>query len=161
MPKLDPLTGLLDGSNLEHRLEGLMDRADATSVPLSLLIADLGGLRLINQQFGREAGDVVLKAVADTIGGLMPEAGLSYRLGGDAFVAVLPGSTSADAASLADDLQGAIERTRVALGETIIPLKAFTGIATYPGDAETPRALVRAADRRMHASRAPGLASPD
>ena len=159
MPKLDPLTGLLDGQNLERRLDALLDRADDSGQPVSLVIADLGGLKAINVAFGREAGDRVLREVANTLSATAPETGLCFRLGGDAFVLLLPGMAAAAAAEAADSLRGAIARTRVTAESGYIALRASTGVSTYPQDAQTARSILRAADRRMQASRAPGLDS--
>ncbi len=154
MAKLDQLTGLLHGQNLEHRLDGLLDSADDSGEPVSLIIADLGGLKNINNLYGFEAGDIALKAVAVLIPAAMPETALCYRLGGDAFVVVLPGLGAGEALECAAHLQEAMRTSRIEVrpGEHIT-MRAFTGVATYPGEGNSGRGLVRTADRRMHAAR--------
>jgi diguanylate cyclase (GGDEF)-like protein len=160
MPKFDELTGLLAGQGLESRLDRLLDAADESGEHLSLIIGDLGGLKRINQTFGREAGDLALvaagRAIADTVG----EAAFCFRLGGDAFVMLLPGATSDHAAGYVFNLRRQIESTRVSLagGETFA-LTAFWGVATYPEDARSSKSLLRVADRRMHSAREAASAS--
>jgi diguanylate cyclase (GGDEF)-like protein len=154
MPKFDELTGLLAGQGLESRLDRLLDAADESGGPLSLIIGDLGGLKRINQAYGREAGDLALvaagRAIADTVG----EAAFCFRLGGDAFVMLLPGATTGHAAAYALNLSRQVAATRVSLagGETFA-LSAFWGVATYPEDARSSKSLLRVADRRMHSAR--------
>lgn len=154
MPKLDPLTGLLDGRNLEKRLEGLMDRADDAGRPVSVIIADLGGLKRVNAEYGWEAGDVALKAVAVLLPASMPESALCYRLGGDAFVVILPDTNAECAQTHAERLQEVMVASNIEVrpGKSIT-IRAFVGVADYPADARTPRALVKAADRRMQATK--------
>jgi diguanylate cyclase (GGDEF)-like protein len=154
MPKFDQLTGLLSGANLEQRLDRLLDEADDEGGHVSLIVADLGGLRAINDAFGREAGDLVLKAFSAILVQVVGDSQRCYRLGGDAFAVVLPGLNADEAAREALGLQGAIRTATIPMPSgKPISLKAFTGVATYPGDASRGKALVRAADRRMHAAR--------
>jgi len=152
MPRLDPLTGLRDGHDFERRLEGLLERADDAGQVLSLLIADLGGLKSINQTYGRAAGDLALRAAAARISATLPEPALCFRLGGDAFVVVLMGAGTTEAVAKAEMLRQAISTTQVDSEGRTIALTASTGYATYPTQARTPRALIRLADRRMQAA---------
>jgi len=153
MPRLDPLTGLRDGHDFERRLEGLLERADDGGRVLSLLIADLGDLKSINQTYGREAGDLALRAAAARISATLPEPALSFRLGGDAFVVVLMGAGTTEAVAKAEMLRQTISTTQIKSQGRTIALTASTGYATYPTEAGTPRALIRLADRRLRASR--------
>jgi two-component system cell cycle response regulator len=155
MPKFDQLTGLLAGQNLEQRLDGLLDRADDTGEPISIAIADLGGLRSINEAFGREGGDEVLRTVARAIVESVGDASHCYRLGGDAFVVLYPGLQLAAAQEQARTLRVAIAgATATMTGGTQVALAAYTGVAAYPGDAQRARSLIRVADRRMQEARA-------
>lgn len=154
MPRFDPLTGLLFGGNFEGRLERLLELADETAQQLSLALFDLGGLKFINQRFGHEGGDLVLKLVARSILAAVEDSTLCYRLGGDAFVVLLPGLGAEAAAERADKLQGAIAATNVVMktGEWI-SLTVFAGVSTFPRDAQHARSLLRVADRRMQDAR--------
>jgi two-component system cell cycle response regulator len=155
MPKFDQLTGLLSGQNLEQRLDGLLDRADDTGEPLSIAIADLGGLRAINDAFGREGGDEVLRTVARAIVEVTGDVSRCYRLGGDAFIVLYPGLVYGPALEAAKALREAIAgATATMSGGTQVALAAFTGVAAYPGDAQRARSLIRVADRRMQEARA-------
>jgi diguanylate cyclase (GGDEF)-like protein len=159
MPRYDALTGLLDAHNLDRRIDSLMARADEAGLSLSLLIMDLGGLRAINDAHGWDAGDIVLKAVGRTLVETMPEPAVCIRLGGDAFVVLLPGTTREYALEGASRLQEAVEQTHVVSRDGArIRLTATTGVSTYPEEAQTPRSLLRTADKRLQVVKAEALA---
>jgi diguanylate cyclase (GGDEF)-like protein len=154
LPKLDELTGLLSGQNLEVRLDRLLDQADDEGGRVSVVILDLGGLRAINERFGREGGDEVLRTVARTISATVGDAGLCYRLGGDCFVVLYRGLDSREAQAAALALKEAIAKTRAAVRDKeTVGLNAFCGVSTYPGDAQHAKSLIKAADRRMQQAR--------
>lgn len=149
MPRRDELTGLLDGQDIERRLQRLMEAPDSRDSPLGLILADLGGLRNINLAHGREAGDQVLQAVAHSLEAAIGAEGMAFRLGGDAFIVLLPGFEPDALAVKARELREAIGATTVDVGGKVIRIDAYTGTSMYPDDATTPRALIRVADRKM------------
>jgi diguanylate cyclase (GGDEF)-like protein len=152
LPQRDKLTGLLDGQNIEHRLRGLIERSDSPG-PLGIILVDLGGLRNINAAYGREAGDLVLRNVAMTLEDALDGDGLAFRLGGDAFIVLLPGCGADQVAAKEKVLEAAVSATTVEVDGRRIPVTGFTGKSVYPDDAETPKALIRVADRNLKAAK--------
>ena len=106
----DRLTGLYNRRYYEEELPGL-DKAE--SLPLAFIVADLNGLKLINDAFGHQVGDSLLV----TIGGILQKEcgskGMAARIGGDEFILLLPGSSSSEAEEIINRIHKAIESVKI------------------------------------------------
>jgi diguanylate cyclase (GGDEF)-like protein len=139
----DPLTGLGNRRHFEERLRGELDRADTGAGPLSLVLIDLDRFKTVNDRFGHEAGDQLLRAVA----ACLRQGGEAFRFGGDEFALLLPGRTGRDADEI---VQAVRERLAAVVTPDGAPVQAGFGVATYP-DLGVPRdELVRSADRALY-----------
>ena len=109
---LDPLTGLFNRSALAQRFvdQGKADHGQTRRV--ALLIGDLDHFKAINDEHGHAAGDAVLKDVAYHLRKHLRALDHVYRVGGEEFVAVLPGADLADAEEAAERLRAAVEMAR-------------------------------------------------
>jgi diguanylate cyclase (GGDEF)-like protein len=87
---LDQLTGLYNRRSGEQRLAQEISRAQRHGRPLTVLLMDLDGLKLVNDKFGHAAGDLVIKGFADRLQRAIRGSDLAVRLGGDEFMALLP-----------------------------------------------------------------------
>jgi diguanylate cyclase (GGDEF)-like protein len=87
---LDQLTGLYNRRSGEQRLAEEISRAQRHGRPLTVLLMDLDGLKIVNDQFGHAAGDTVIKSFADRLQRAIRGSDLAVRLGGDEFMAILP-----------------------------------------------------------------------
>src|ERR1700674_1178790 len=87
---LDQLTGLYNRRFGEQRLAQEISRAQRHGRPLTVLLMDLDGLKLVNDKFGHAAGDLVIKGFADRLQRAIRGSDLAVRLGGDEFMALLP-----------------------------------------------------------------------
>jgi diguanylate cyclase (GGDEF)-like protein len=88
---VDPLTGLYNRRFAEPRMEAEVLRAQRTGSSLTLLLADVDGLKQINDKHGHAAGDAVLRAFADRLKQATRGSDFAARLGGDEFMLLLPG----------------------------------------------------------------------
>ncbi|MGI4716765.1 MAG: EAL domain-containing protein [Janthinobacterium lividum] len=146
----DPLTGLANRTLLWDRLEHALHLAHRHGALVATVLIDLDNFKTINDTFGHEAGDVVLKVVARRLQAAVRESDTVARMSGDEFVLVL-----VDQPSLRFTLR-MVERLRrsmtmpVAFGGNEIPVGASLGVALYPQDGATPAELVRAADMAMY-----------
>ena len=143
----DPLTGLANRAYLRSRVDELLARPDAE---VGVLVVDLDGFKRINDLAGHEAGDEVLRAVAQRMRRHVREDDVLARMGGDEFVAVLVGG--------GDDMAGVVQDTAVRLRAVIAePVMGRTGVRRVTASissavgsvADFPR-LVAAADAAMY-----------
>jgi diguanylate cyclase (GGDEF)-like protein/PAS domain S-box-containing protein len=146
----DPLTGLANRNLLWDRLEQAVHMAQRQKSLVATVLIDLNNFKTINDTFGHEAGDVVLKVVARRLLASVRDSDTVARMSGDEFVLVL-----ANQPSLRFTLR-MIERLRqcfvipVSFNGREIPVGASVGVALYPHDGSTSTELVRAADVAMY-----------
>src|SRR3954470_12439689 len=115
----DPLTGLANGTRFERELERVTSQAGRHGTPAALLYIDLRGLKTINAQHGRFAGDAALSHVAKTINGLIRSTDLLARIGGDLFALILDHLDHDSAIDTAERLGRCIAADPVDLGPAI------------------------------------------
>jgi diguanylate cyclase (GGDEF)-like protein len=117
---------------------------------MALLFLDLDGFKQINDSFGHDVGDRLLKEVAQRLKTCIREEDTVARMGGDEFIIILNHIKSDDDASLvADNVIKAVNRP-VALSQYSITPTASIGISVYPDDAESLTGLQKAADHAMY-----------
>ncbi len=109
---LDPLTGLLNRASLSARFDELVQQATVTDSAVSVVVFDLDHFKAINDRHGHSHGDVVLRDVADITRNQLRRFELTYRLGGEEFVVLMPGVELAEARDVAERLRQAIHLGR-------------------------------------------------
>ncbi|WP_255417421.1 sensor domain-containing diguanylate cyclase [Lysobacter sp. TY2-98] len=147
----DPLTGLPNRYHLQRELRLALERAAETGTGLAVLYIDLDGFKAANDRAGHAAGDLVLRDVAQRLQQALRQGDLLARVGGDEFVAMLPGCRDSVAAGLVADTLRARLQTPFELTEGQIDLDASIGIACFPGNGATVEALLASADSAMYA----------
>ncbi|MGK9053166.1 PleD family two-component system response regulator [Neorhizobium sp. CSC1952] len=148
----DGLTGLSNRRYLDNHLKVLFDRAAARSRPLSVCITDIDRFKSVNDTYGHDAGDEVLKEFAARVRSTVRGADLACRYGGEEFVVVMPDTDAAAAAAIAERLRGIIESQPFALKAAglMLNITASLGIACSTYGAETPEQLLKQADRALY-----------
>ncbi len=142
----DGLTGLYNRAFFEAELARLdVDR----NLPISLLMADLDGLKLINDAFGHEAGDDFLKAAAEILRIHLRADDILARWGGDEFAAVLPGTDGEQAGEIADRLSAAFDAADLAP----VAVSVSLGIGTKRDSMTDVGDVLRLAEERMYRSK--------
>jgi len=148
----DPLTGVRNRRGFEQdaatRLTESKD--DATG---ALLFIDLNEFKAINDEFGHEIGDQLLRIAAERLMRSLRSCDIIGRPGGDEFVALVPDVTSDVAERLAKRLTGALEEP-YNIGSQTLVCKASIGLALYPDNASTLTGLLREADQAMYRAKA-------
>jgi two-component system cell cycle response regulator len=154
---VDPLTGLNNRRYLETHLASLLDHAAHKGRALTLMILDIDHFKSVNDTYGHDAGDEVLKHFAQRMRRVVRSADLICRLGGEEFVIVMPDTPLAIATRVAERVRAAIESQSFPIdfsGRTI-PVTASIGIAERGREAN-PDALLRRADKALYESKSAG-----
>jgi diguanylate cyclase (GGDEF)-like protein len=107
----DPLTGLRNHRAFQEDLARELQVVSRTGVPLSLVLLDLDGLKAINDNLGHQAGDERLQATAEAIRASQRGTDLAYRIGGDEYAVILPGSRAIGALEFAQRLRAVVPVT--------------------------------------------------
>lgn len=148
----DSLTGLNNRRYLDTHMKTLFARAMARSRPLSVCIADIDRFKTINDTYGHDAGDEVLRQFASRVRSTVRGADLACRFGGEEFIIVMP-DTDADAAlTIAERLRAMIESAPFVLKDADVRLSvtASLGTATVGPGARTPEQLFKQADHALY-----------
>jgi diguanylate cyclase (GGDEF)-like protein len=146
----DALTGLANRRALDERLEEELDRARRYRTHLSLVLVDIDDFKQVNDRYGHQSGDDLLRAFATALSGSLRELDLAARFGGEEFALLLPGTPSGGACIVAEQIRRLVsELELVGPGGLPIRLTASFGVADYPSCA-TVDELYECADRRLY-----------
>ena len=150
----DPLTGLGNLRALQRQLANLLDHHRRYLHPFGLLLMDIDGLKRINDSYGHQAGDRVLRQVAMSLRRSIRSVDTAARIGGDEFCILLPQQDLKSAAKLAARLATAVEEEVASPGEP--PVTLSIGVAASPEHGDDAEALIDTADRAMYRAKAAG-----
>lgn len=148
----DPMTGLPNSRALRHRFEGEVAMADNTGNGFTFLMMDLDGFKGINDTLGHQAGDVVLKEVAQVLTNQIRGSDFIGRYAGDEFVALLKAGSD-EMPELVGRLQRAVEKHDFGFNNTGLNLGISIGWACHGTDGGTLDELLLAADRHMYGNK--------
>ena len=152
----DALTDLPNRFLALRRLEQLVEASERSGKMLAVIFLDLDDFKKINDSLGHEAGDQLLITAADRLMKATRKEDTVGRLGGDEFIILLDGLSSAnDAQPLAENLIGGFRKPFYIDNRQLI-LTASIGIAIYPNDGKTPSELLRNADSAMYHTKSIG-----
>ncbi|MGF9562226.1 PleD family two-component system response regulator [Neorhizobium sp. JUb45] len=148
----DGLTGLQNRRYLDNHLKTLFNRAAARGRSLSICLVDIDRFKQVNDTYGHDVGDEVLKEFASRIRSTVRGADLACRYGGEEFVVVMPDTDAGQAATIAERLRAMIETQPFQIRSLGISLTvtASLGIAGNEQGVETPDQLLKQADRALY-----------
>jgi diguanylate cyclase (GGDEF)-like protein/PAS domain S-box-containing protein len=146
----DELTSLPNRTLFMDRLERAVAMARRRGTQLAVLMLDLDGFKDVNDKFGHEAGDLLLKGVAGRLKACLRDADTLSRLGGDEFAVLLPMiDGAASAREVASRLLVLLRRPFLMAGDEL-SVSASIGVALFPGDGESPEEIMNCADQAMY-----------
>lgn len=148
----DQLTGLPNRSLFRDRVRQQLDVARRSSQGFAVLIADLDGFQVINDEFGHEGGDLLLKTVAERFTAVLGADDTLCRMSGDEFAVLVCDSDGANAINMANRLRETLGEP-IALQDHQINVGATVGIALYPAHGDGISELVKHADVAMNAGK--------
>jgi len=151
----DDLTGLHNRRYLNERLLEEIEKSHRYGGSLSLLIGDIDHFKLINDQYGHPAGDMVLRLVAGVFVRELRRSDLIARYGGEEFAVVLLDCSQERAKKIAEELRRAVgEAALPGLGETRVTI-SFGGVSLTK-DTTTLEGLIGRADKALYSAKAQG-----
>jgi diguanylate cyclase (GGDEF)-like protein len=149
---LDPLTGLLNRHALAPRFIELSQQARLTHQPICMLLCDVDSFKSVNDRYGHDRGDAVLRDIAYELRKRLRSFELVYRLGGEEFLIVLPGVTHAEGGEIAERLRAAVAESR----PTGIAVTISVGLSTASGESVVYERLFKSADRALYEAKHAG-----
>ncbi len=151
----DVLTGLLNHGTFGQQLDALIDAAE----PFSLVMLDLDRFKPVNDGMGHQAGDLLLRQVAEAIVAASRESDRVFRYGGDEFAVLLPRTDADHVGPIAERVRAAVKGV-VGAGTNwrgrARSLEASAGTASYPQDGERAEEVLLAADRALFVAKRSG-----
>ncbi len=153
----DPLTGLYNRNEMILRLNDEIERASRYEHNLSVFMLDLDHFKSINDTYGHQAGDNILKGFADILESSIRNTDYAARYGGEEFVIILPETELLKAEELAERLRKLIaDHPFIIKIDKEIKITTSIGIATFPEHAKTSQELLETADSAMYAAKKAG-----
>ena len=148
----DLLTGLPNARALRYRFEEEADRARRHRDSFSVMMMDLDGFKAVNDRFGHQAGDQLLRDIARLLSSHVRSADFVSRYAGDEFVAILQVGPE-EVAELAGRMQNTIDKRDFGFNGVKLFLGISVGSASFPMDGDTLDTLLLTADRAMYADK--------
>jgi diguanylate cyclase (GGDEF)-like protein/PAS domain S-box-containing protein len=149
--KTDTLTGLANRLAMRERLTEEIDALRTGSGALAVLMLDLDRFKNVNDTLGHEAGDQLLRQVAEALVDCLPTRALAARLGGDEFVVIAPRLDAGAAAELAERITLAVDSVGAQWADRVTEcVTGSVGVIATENPATAPEDLVRAADQAMY-----------
>lgn len=153
----DPLTGLHNRRYLWELLGRELLKARRTRAPVAAILADIDHFKRFNDTWGHEAGDLVLKRVADVIREHVRGSDIGCRYGGEELAVILPETTLEVAVERAERIRRGIAALRIEQdGKPLAAVTASLGVAVSPRHAGDAEALLRAADAALYEAKRSG-----
>ena len=154
----DELTGLFNRRRFQEAMATEVERSKRFGQPVGLVLLDLDDFKAVNDTYGHQQGDLVLREVARVLRETSREIDEPARYGGEELAVVLPGTDLEGAYNLAERVRAGIEELALPLldGDGALRVTASFGVATLPGSADDMRELVAAADEALYRAKRAG-----
>ena len=156
--QIDSKTGLYNNKVFAESMAEELRRARRFDRPLAVIMADLDGLRHINNTHGHLAGDAVLAVVGKIIREQVRDYDVAARFGGEEFAMLMPETATHEGYVVAERIRKAVEATPIQIPTRVDPIYATitAGVASYPSDGEEPEQLIHAADVALYQGKVAG-----
>lgn len=150
---MDGLTNVYNRRYLEQRMSEEVAYSKRYGKPLTICLLDIDFFKRLNDTYGHQAGDHVLKRVSALLSQALREYDVVARYGGEEFAIILPTTPKQKGASIAERLRASIAETDFTFKDKPIRTTISCGVACFPEDGETSDALVAAADKALYTAK--------
>lgn len=155
--RTDNLTGLFNYHHFQEALEAEMERTRRNGLPLALIMLDLDHFKQVNDTWGHENGNRVLRLAAQVIGDSVRKIDIACRYGGEEFAVILPGTHLAKTFMVAERIRLALERSPVEVDEGTINFTSSLGVNIYqPEEQLSGEQFVHNTDRFLYRAKEQG-----
>lgn len=153
----DPLTGLFNVRHFRSALDIELERTVRTTIATSLMMIDLDHFKQVNDVWGHEVGNQVLKLTAHLIKQVTRQLDIQCRYGGEEFVVILPSTSLLLASQVAERLRQQIEDSEIRVGEQLLKVTASIGLSVRMAHEKgTASDLIKAADHCLYQAKSAG-----
>lgn len=151
---IDKLTGVYTRKYLEDFITDAIEIANTRQEDVSLVMFDFDLFKGINDKYGHQTGDEVLKKVCHIVKSSIRNEDICGRYGGEEFIIVLPGANKSQALQIAEKLRKKIEAEKILGNKAVVTISL--GIATYPEHGHWKQELIEKVDRALYVSKQTG-----
>ena len=154
----DPMTKCFNKGYFLEAIEAEVKRAKALSTPITLIFFDLDHFKKVNDTYGHEGGDFVLKEFTNLVRGLgiIQKSDIFARYGGEEFCLMMPSKNAQEAAKIAELIRGKIQMHEFNYEGQRIPVTTSLGVAELKTEMETATDLIKASDKALYESKKSG-----
>lgn len=152
----DPLTGMHNRRYFEEALKGYLSEFNKIGATLGLLILDLDHFKSVNDNYGHDVGDVVLKEVALRMRAICREHDIVARLGGEEFALITPYANREQLLGVAERYREMVEDLTIRNGNVLIRPTVSIGVATNEDGCDSVDDLFKAADKKLYQAKNAG-----
>ncbi len=152
----DPLTGLYNRRYFLDYAKRELTRCASGKRSAGLIALDIDHFKKFNDTYGHDAGDEVLKMLAEVLQNLFREADVPCRMGGEEFIVMLPGADLARTQERAEELRAEIEAQELRYGGETLKVTSSIGVAVYPDHGKSLAALMQEADEALYVAKDSG-----
>jgi len=152
----DPMTGLNNRRFLEEYVDTLVASVQRKRTHVAILMLDLDYFKMVNDTYGHDAGDAVLKALSNVLKQSVRASDLVIRYGGEEFLIILLDSAGKAAEQVAENIRAAVEALKVQITGIVLQKTISIGIADFPSDSDTFWQAVKFADVALYQAKEQG-----
>ncbi|PKO34521.1 MAG: diguanylate cyclase [Betaproteobacteria bacterium HGW-Betaproteobacteria-7] len=152
----DPMTGLNNRRFLEEYVETLVASVQRKRTHAAILMLDLDYFKMVNDTYGHDAGDAVLKALSTVLKRSVRASDLVIRYGGEEFLIILIDSGGEAAEQVAENIRAAVEELKVQVAGIVLQKTISIGISDFPTDSDTFWQAVKFADVALYQAKERG-----
>jgi diguanylate cyclase (GGDEF)-like protein len=155
LARTDGLTGMLNHRSFYETLEAELRRAQRHGGKLSIMMADVDGLKPINDHYGHRAGDMAIKQIARRIAACIRQIDFAARYGGDEFSVILPNTSINDATVVAERIVQMVSSSPMVWEDNKIKLSVSIGVGQYDPNSDAGD-VAKATDQALYAAKQAG-----
>ena len=152
----DPMTGLNNRRFLEEYIETLVANTQRNRAHLAILMLDLDFFKMVNDTYGHDAGDAVLKALARVLKQTVRASDMVIRYGGEEFLILLQNTSGETADKVAENIRVAVEAMKTQVAGAVLQKTISIGVSDFPTDSDTFWQAVKFADVALYQAKETG-----